>query len=349
MAIETWKNRHEPLIPIAFGIKFPCSFLLRSCNLLVIFLFFSTNIPKTTPTSLLNNGSTFNTHLLNNGSTFNTYNSSSTVVFASSNKSRIPCFISDVGINKENSNALHWMQKISFLSIKRFSEVACLHDAKEPIPGIPELILNGITYSSIDFQNSLDHKSSTGFAIDKFIFELEQKVAYEKSSNSAKTDGYSSIIHADENRKKEGIADVNRIQQATRDDVLLLTTYWKIYGAMNIALGVLNNQSSARMLSLSKGPGYVLNFQKARLEGKVKEIEFYLDKIMRNCVDCTEIEVRRLMMLARASGLKEHQTSSHPEESVSSDSSHSQSTLDIRQWTRVYALFLYISLLPLLL
>ncbi|KNZ64042.1 uncharacterized protein VP01_1073g5 [Puccinia sorghi] len=268
MAMETWRNRYQPSTAIAVGIKFPCRFLLRSFNLLVIFLFFSTNIPKTTSTSLLNNGSIFNT-----------YNSSSTAGFASSNKSRIPCFISDVGINKGNSNALEWKQKISSLSIQRFSEVACLHDAKQPIPGIPELILNGITYSSIDFQSSLAHTSSTGFAIDKFIFELKQKVAYEKSSNSSKTDGHSSIIQPVKSRKNEGMTDVKKIQQARRDEVLLLTTYWKIYGAMNIALRVLNNQSSGKILSLSEGPGYVLNFQRARLEGKVEEIEFYLDQV----------------------------------------------------------------------
>ncbi|PLW18443.1 hypothetical protein PCANC_15797 [Puccinia coronata f. sp. avenae] len=294
----------------------PCVFLLRYSNLLVIFIYISTiTIPQATSNTLVNNSSIFST-----------YNSSSPAIFNSSNKSRIPCFISNVNSDTNNHNPLYWKDKTSSLSIDRFSEVSCLNDAEEPIPGIPDLILNGITYSSIDFQTSLDHKSSVGYAVDKFIFELEQKVMLDKSSNKSETVEASPLVQEQEAQRKEGIAET------TREEVLLLTTYWKIYGAMDIALRVLNNQSSAKLLSLSKGPGFVLNFQRARLEGKVREMEFYLAQILRNCLNCTGIEGKRLILLARASGLTKNETLSQAEDQLTSGSRQSQRALDGR-WT----------------
>ncbi|KAA1139009.1 hypothetical protein PGTUg99_033549 [Puccinia graminis f. sp. tritici] len=189
--------------------------------------------------------------------------------------------------------------KTSSLSIDRFSEVSCLDHAIQPVPGIPDLILNGITYSSIDFQVSLDHKSSVGFAIDKFIFELEHKAAFERVSNTE----VGSLVEHREDDTKEPKMDAEERKQRARSEILLLTTYWKLYGAMDIALRVLNNQSAAKILSLLKGPGFVLNFQRARLEGKVKEIGFYLIQILKNCFNCTGIERKRLILLARASGV----------------------------------------------
>jgi hypothetical protein len=69
----------------------------------------------------------------------------------------------------------------------------------------------------------------------------------DKSSNKSETVEASPLVQEQEAQRKEGIAET------TREEVLLLTTYWKIYGAMDIALRVLNNQSSAKLLSLSKG------------------------------------------------------------------------------------------------
>ncbi|OAV96296.1 hypothetical protein, variant [Puccinia triticina 1-1 BBBD Race 1] len=262
------------MIPsIAGRPRIPRSLLLKAkFHFIVLFICASFNIPKTISTELLKNPSIFSTY---NSSSFN---------FKSSNKSRIPCFISDViGSNNSNGNSLYWKEK------------------KQPIPGIPDLELNGVTYSSIDFQSSLDNKSSVGFAIDKFIFQLEHKVALEKGSGT----GGSSQFEPGENLtdEEEHIRQGERRKQMAKDEVLLLTTYWKIYGAMDIALRVLSNQSAAKILSLSKGPGFVLNFQRARLGGKVREIEFYLTQILRNCLNCTVIDRKRLILLARASGV----------------------------------------------
>ena len=280
------------MIPsIAGRPRIPRSLLLKAkFHFIVLFICASFNIPKTISTELLKNPSIFSTY---NSSSFN---------FKSSNKSRIPCFISDViGSNNSNGNSLYWKEKVSPLSIDRFSEVSCVNDAKQPIPGIPDLELNGVTYSFIDFQSSLDNKSSVGFAIDKFIFQLEHKVALEKGSGT----GGSSQFEPGENLtdEEEHIRQGERRKQMAKDEVLLLTTYWKIYGAMDIALRVLSNQSAAKILSLSKGPGFVLNFQRARLGGKVREIEFYLTQILRNCLNCTVIDRKRLILLARASGV----------------------------------------------
>jgi hypothetical protein len=92
-----------------------------------------------------------------------------------------------------------------------------------------------------------------GFAIDKFIFELEHKAAFERVSNTE----VSSLAEQGGNDKTKPAMDAEERKQRAKSEILLLTTYWKLYGAMDIALRVLNNQSAAEVLSLLKG--YVLH------------------------------------------------------------------------------------------
>ncbi|KAH9470407.1 hypothetical protein Pst134EA_007665 [Puccinia striiformis f. sp. tritici] len=339
--MATCNMKYQTSIPkCVTGVRIPLLFLLKT-KLMAIFIFTSINIQQGTSTDAVKSPSIFGTY----------NHSASATNFSSSKKSRIPCFITNVGINNQNANPLYWKARISSLSLDRFSEVSCVHDGKQPIPGIPELILNGITYSTIDFQASSKHQSPVGFAIDKFIIELEQKVSIERPSKNHLN---SNLIGKE--RKKKEMEEAERRRQSEKAAVLLLTTYWKIYGAMDIALRVLNNQDSVKLLSLSKGPGFVLNFQRARLEGKLREIEFYLTQIIRNCDNCTGIETQRLLVLARASGVSNQALSQAevlanlPDENIeghiklTSGSGHSKNFVNGQWHARPYIFFLFILL-----
>lgn len=208
----------------------------------------------------------------------------------------LPCFITSVARDNvsHNNSIFYWKKKLSWSSFDQFSEVLCLQNENRHVPGIPDIMLNGTTYSSIDFQNSLDHQSAVAFAIDKFIFQLKEEENFDLSS-----DPEDEQIDQDDDQGG-GQEEHQKLQKRE-----LLIKYWKLYGAMDIALRVLNTKQSKHTLNLLKGPGFVLNFQTARLEGNVGDVEFQLGHILKNCLDCTAIEVKRLVLLAKASGVKD--------------------------------------------
>lgn len=258
----------------------------------ILLLLVGFNIPSSTSINITDKSN------LKNHSVFDEFILKPTkkVTFNSSKKSQVPCFINRVGNGKNHEKLL--LLESSSISPKRFFEVACLNNAKQPVPGIPDLILNGITYSSIDFQTFLAQKSAVGFAIDKFIFEVKQMAMVQRPSTADQDD------NPEQGDAEDG--DAMQEEMQTEREISLLTTYWKLYGAMSVALRILNNQPSKSILTILKGPAFVLDFQRARLDGNVRKIMFNLKQILKNCLNCTNVETKRLALLAKASGVNDN-------------------------------------------
>ncbi|CAH7669606.1 expressed protein [Phakopsora pachyrhizi] len=152
------------------------------------------------------------------------------------------------------------------------------------LPEVPDLILNNIKYSSIDFFKhfSKSKESPISYSIQKFVLKDKKLKKY--------------------NFKNDFIS--NRT---------LISTYWYLYGAMDLSLRSLgdSNYKAKLFLNLLKGPGFVLNFQLARIDKDSKRLEESLSHALSNCAYCTGEEGLFLINLANQSGLNKTVTSKY--------------------------------------
>ncbi|KAI8459354.1 hypothetical protein BY996DRAFT_6791101 [Phakopsora pachyrhizi] len=150
------------------------------------------------------------------------------------------------------------------------------------LPEVPDLILNNIKYSSIDFFKhfSKSKESPISYSIQKFILKDKKLKKYNFKSQKK-------IDFIDPHLKisSETIDENNYNIDHKLDDFIsnrtLISTYWYLYGAMDLSLRSLgdSNYKAKLFLNLLKGPGFVLNFQLARIDKDSKRLEESLSHV----------------------------------------------------------------------